>query len=128
MGDLTLSRIFNPPSSRIIMKIGILLSTALIFTGFIAPEAFASGVCGKKAPEASFETTKHLVTICPGEASFQMIITYHDGSGYVRVPATSEGNKFRGSDDEHNYIIDSRKFIIGTDGEEPITENVTSSR
>ncbi|MEA5571943.1 hypothetical protein [Calothrix sp. UHCC 0171] len=110
------------------MRTSIFLSVVLITGALITPEAKAASVCGEKTPEAKFRTTGHLVTICPGEASFQMVITYHDGSGYIRVPANREGGKFSGSDGKHNYIIDSRKFIIGTDGEQPKTENVTNSQ
>ncbi|OKH38019.1 hypothetical protein NIES2101_36260 [Calothrix sp. HK-06] len=118
-------------SVRVIMRANIflpsVLSTILIAGALMAPETKAASVCGEQTPEAKFKTPKHLVTICPGEANFQMVITYYDGSGYTRVPATREGNKYSGTNGQRNYIIDSRKFIIGTDGEQPITENVISS-
>lgn len=49
-----------------------------------------------------------------------MILTYYDGSGYKRIPVIHRGDRFSGSDNEHNYVIDSRQFIIVTDGKEPI--------
>ncbi|WP_201782675.1 hypothetical protein [Calothrix sp. 336/3] len=111
------------------IKIYFLFSSlsVLLLSGLTPLEVKADSVCGEKTPEAKFRTSKHLVTICPGEASFQMIITYRDGSGYIRVPATRQGNKFSGSNNEHNYIVDPRTFIIGTDGKEPIRENVINS-
>ncbi|MDM9380615.1 hypothetical protein QUB80_07835 [Chlorogloeopsis sp. ULAP01] len=114
--------------NKIIKTTGIFCSTLLMVTGFVTPKAKAYGVCGLKTPEAQFKTAKHLVTICPGEASFQMIITYHDGSGYKRMAATRRGDRFSGSDAQHNYIIDSKRFIIGTDGKEPIRENVIQAQ
>lgn len=101
-----------------------LLSFLVILAGAITPEAKAYGVCGLEQEAASFKTTKRLVTICYGEASLQMVITYYNGTGYVKVSATREGDKFSGSNSQNNYIIDSKRFILGTDGEKPIRENV----
>lgn len=113
----------------------IVTITSFLFYGAIAALFLISNqptnaysVCGLKAEEASFKTNSYLITICLGEASYQMIMTYHDGTGYKRIPVQQEGNKFRGSDDQHNYIIDSRQLIIGTDGEDPIREQVIESK
>jgi len=84
----------------------------------------AYSVCGLKREEASFKTKSYLITICPGEASYQMIITYPDGTGYKRISAQKEGNKYRGSTQDHNYIIDPKQLIIGTDGQDPLKEKV----
>lgn len=111
----------------------ILTLTSLLFSGAALlpvsiPPVNAHSVCGLKAEEASFRTKSYLITICLGEASYQMVITYHDGTGYKRIPVQKEGNKFRGSDEQHNYIIDSRQLIIGTDGKDPIREQVIRSK
>jgi hypothetical protein len=105
----------------------ILLSGAIALFPATHP-AKAHSVCGLKPEEASFRTQSYLITICLGEASFQMILTYHDGTGYKRIPVQQEGDKFRGSDGQHNYIIDSRNLVIGTDGKDPIRERVTQSK
>ncbi|WP_013334377.1 hypothetical protein [Gloeothece verrucosa] len=88
----------------------------------------AHSVCGLKKETAAFKTKSYLVTICPGEASFQLILTYHDGTGYKRIPVQQEGRRFRGSDGKNNYIIDRQVFVIGTDGKQPIREVVLESR
>jgi hypothetical protein len=87
-------------------------------------KAIAYSVCGTKREMASFKTESYLITICPGEASLQLILTYHDGTGYKRIPVQEEGQKYRGSDGNQNYIIDKKQLIIGTDGEEPVRESV----
>lgn len=91
-------------------------------------KATAFSVCGVQREEAYFKTKSYLITICRGEASFQLILTYHDGTGYKRIPVQKEGKKFRGSDNKNNFIIDSKQFIIGTDGEQPIREKVIQSK
>jgi hypothetical protein len=90
--------------------------------------AIAHSVCGITREAASFKTKSYLITICPGEASFQLILTYHDGTGYKRIPVQKEGNKYRGSDGKNNYIVDRNQLIIGTDGEEPIREVIIESK
>jgi hypothetical protein len=90
--------------------------------------AIAYSVCGTKREAATFKTKSYLITICPGEASFQLILTYHDGTGYKRIPVQKEGNKYRGSDGKNNYIIDQNQLIIGTDGEDPIREAVIEAK
>lgn len=112
---------------KFIKIVTLALSGAIAFPISIQPTK-AHSVCGLKAEEASFRTQSYLITICPGEASFQMIVTYPDGTGYKRIPVQQEGDQFRGSDEQHNYIIDSRQLIIGTDGEDPIRERVTQFR
>ncbi len=86
------------------------------------------GVCGLEAEVASFRTKSYLRTICLGEASYQMAITYLDGTGYKLIPVQKEGNKFSGTDGQHDYIIDSRELIVGIDGENPIREQVIESQ
>jgi hypothetical protein len=90
--------------------------------------AIAYSVCGTKREAAAFKTKSYLITICPGEASFQLILTYHNGTGYKRIPVQKEGNKYRGSDGKNNYIIDRNQLIIGTDGEDPIREAVIEAK
>ncbi|MBR8830857.1 MAG: hypothetical protein N5P05_000219 [Chroococcopsis gigantea SAG 12.99] len=90
--------------------------------------ASAFSVCGLRREEATFRTKSYLVTICRGEASFQLISTFHDGTGYRRVPVQQEGRKFRGSEGGNNFIIDRNTFVIGTDGKEPIREAVIQSK
>lgn len=90
--------------------------------------AIAYSVCGITREAASFKTKNYLITICHGEASFQLILTYHDGTGYKRIPVQKEGSKYRGSDGKNNYIIDRNQLIIGTDGEPPIREAVIESK
>lgn len=91
----------------------------------VAPiSSLAFSVCGLQEPEATYRTETRLITICIGEASFQLIMTYLDGTGYTRIPVIQEGDLFRGSDGQHNYIIDNNTFVIGTDGEPPIRERV----
>lgn len=103
------------------LKLIKLLSLGLAF--FSLP-AGAFSVCGLAPEEASFKTENHLITICLGEASFQMVITYHDGTGYRIIPVEREGNLFRGTNGQNNFIIDENTFVIGTDGEPPIRESV----
>ncbi len=94
----------------------------------LSQPAIAFSVCGINREEASFKTKSYLVTICRGEASFQMVMTYWDGTGYRKIPVQKEGRKFRGSDGKNNFIIDSKQLIIGTDGEQPVRENVIQSK
>lgn len=117
------------------LKLGKLLTlNSLVFLSAITtfavaqPPANAFSVCGLITPERSFKTESRLITICRGEATFQMIITFHDGTGYQRIPVQQEGNLFRGTDGQHNYIIDDQTFVIGTDGEPPIRERVIESQ
>jgi|GEM_PF-1491347 len=105
-----------------------LLSAAALFTAIPLKQSTAFSVCGLQQPEANFKTNSYLITICRGEATYQMIITFHDGTGYQRIPVEREGSLFRGSDGQHNYIVDSSRFVIGTDGEQPITEQVIESK
>lgn len=115
---------------RSVLKLSaIVLSLAIaipFFTGY-GTKASAFSVCGTRKERATFKTKSYLITICPGEASYQLILTFHDGTGYQRIPVQQEGRKFRGSDGKHNYIIDRQQFIIGTDGEQPIRESVIQS-
>ena len=90
--------------------------------------ATAFSVCGLETPQATFKTTGRLVTICRGEASFQMIMTFYDGTGYQRIPVEREKDLFRGTDGKHNYIINKRELIIGTDGQPPQRERVLQAR
>ena len=110
--------------TKAIITLLVMTSTAVLGTSF-AQKAFAStSVCGLTREYAFFKTKNYLITICVGEASFQMIKLFHDGTGYQRIPVQKEGNKFRGSDDQHNYILDSRQLLIGTDGKPPVIERV----
>jgi len=109
------------------MKLAKLFGLALALTPFYYQSAQAFSVCGLREPEASFKTESRLITICIGEASFQMVITFHDGTGYQIIPVDQEGTMFRGTDGRHNYIIDQNTFVIGTDGEPPIRERVIES-
>lgn len=106
---------------------GISITTSLLWA-LPVQKAFAYSVCGLQAEEASFRTENHLITICSGEASYQMIMTYLDGTGYKRMPAEQRENSFSASDGQHNYIIDSSKLTIGTDGETPQREAVVESK
>ena len=109
---------------KTLMGLGIALGL-----GFGVPSAsLAFSVCGLEQPQATFKTTKRLISICRGEASFQMVITFYDGTGYQRIPVQREKNQFRGTDGQHNYIVNNREFIIGTDGEPPQREKVLQSR
>ena len=111
---------------KFITIVSLLLSGSFSLT--LMKPAQAYSVCGIKGEEASFKTQTYLVTICLGEASYQMIITYPDGTGYKKIPVQREGAKFRGTDGQHNYIIDQQTFVIGTDGEPPIRERVIESQ
>ncbi len=91
-------------------------------------KASAYSVCGLRTQIASFKTNSYLITICPGEASFQLILTYHDGTGYTKIPVEQDGKRYRGSDGKRNYIIDPQQFVIGIDGEQPFRESVIESR
>lgn len=104
------------------------LGIAASITTRLSLKAIAYSVCGLQQEVASYKTKNYLITICPGEASFQLILIYHDGTGYQRIPVQKEGKGFRGTDGQQNYIIDRQQFIIGTDGKEPIRERVLSSR
>ena len=90
--------------------------------------ALGHSVCGLRNTVASFRTAKRLITICPGEASYQMILTFPDGTGYQKIPVERRGKRFNGSDGRHNYVIDKQTFVIGTDGKPPIRQAVTQSR
>ncbi|TVQ41784.1 MAG: hypothetical protein EA365_16840 [Gloeocapsa sp. DLM2.Bin57] len=112
------------------MKLAKLFALALAISPFYHQPAQAFSVCGLRPPEASFKTESRLVTICIGEASFQMVITFHDGTGYEIFPVIErEGNTFRASSQDgiRNFIIDDSTFVIGTDGEMPIREKVLES-
>jgi|688.fasta_scaffold44444_3 hypothetical protein len=104
------------------------LGIATTLTTAFPPKAIAFSVCGLRPEAAAFKTKSYLITICLGEASYQLMLTYHDGTGYKRVPVQREGKRFRGTDGQQNYIIDRQQFVIGTDGKEPIRERVLTSR
>ena len=104
------------------------LGIATILPTTFPSKAIAYSVCGLRPEAAAFKTKSYLITICLGEASYQLILMYHDGTGYKRVPVQREGSKFRGTDGQQNYIIDRQQFVIGTDGKEPIRERVLTSR
>ncbi len=112
------------------MKLAKLFALTFALSPLYYQPAQAYSVCGLKSPEASFKTENRLVTICPGEASFQMVITFHDGTGYEIFPVTERnGNQFRATsgDGVRNLIIDAQTLVIGTDGEMPIRERVLES-
>ncbi len=113
--------------NKIINNTVALSFLATIFTG-IPTNVLAHSVCGLKSEVASFRTSTYLITVCPGEASYQMILMFPDGTGYQKIPTQRQGNRFNGSDGKHNYIIDRQTFIIGTDGEPPIRQAVTRAR
>jgi hypothetical protein len=114
---------------KTLILVGALLSSVTLFGGINPQKADAFSVCGLREPEATFQTDSRLVAICIGEASYQMVIMFHDGTGYTRVPAERQDQGFRGIDPNNinNYLIDSQRFIIGTDGEPPIREAVIQS-
>ncbi|MEB3310487.1 MAG: hypothetical protein VKJ02_09655 [Snowella sp.] len=117
-------------SKSVVIKsclVGLGLVGAIALIPPIHQPAIAHSVCGLQPAYALFRTKSYLVTICLGEATFQLIMTYLDGTGYRKVPVEKEGQRFRGSDGKNNFIIDSRHFIIGTDGEPPIREAVIQS-
>lgn len=101
----------------------LVTSTTFIVSNF-NQNASAFSVCGLSRQHASFKTKSYLITICSGEASLQMVKIFHDGTGYQRIPVQKEGRRFRGSDAQHNYILDSKQLLIGTDGEKPVIERV----
>jgi len=106
----------------------LVMVRATVLTNNFAQRASAFSVCGLSREHASFKTKSYLITICSGEASLQMVKTFWDGTGYQRIPVQREGRLFRGSDDRHNYILDSRQLLIGTDGEKPVIEKVIQRR
>lgn len=108
--------------------VGLGLVSTTLFMPQFHQSAIAFSVCGINREEASFKTKSYLITICRGEATFQMVMTYWDGTGYRKIPVQKEGRKFRGSDGKNNFIIDSRQLIIGTDGEQPVRESVIQSK
>ena len=110
--------------TKAIITLLVMTSTAVLETSFAQKASASTSVCGLSREYAFFKTKNYLITICVGEASFQMIKLFHDGTGYQRIPVQKEGNKFIGSDDKHNYILDSRQLLIGTDGEPPVIEKV----
>lgn len=110
--------------TKAIITLLVMTSTAVLGTSFAQKASASTSVCGLSREYAFFKTKNYLITICVGEASFQMIKLFHDGTGYKRIPVQKEGNKFIGSDDKHNYILDSRQLLIGTDGEPPVIERV----
>jgi hypothetical protein len=110
--------------TKAIITLLVMTSTAVLGTSFAQKASASTSVCGLTREYAFFKTKNYLITICVGEASFQMIKLFHDGTGYQRIPVQKEGNKFIGSDDKHNYILDSRQLLIGTDGEPPVIERV----
>ena len=110
--------------TKAIITLLVMTSTAVLGTSFAQKVSASTSVCGLSREYAFFKTKNYLITICVGEASFQMIKLFHDGTGYQRIPVQKEGNKFIGSDDKHNYILDSRQLLIGTDGEPPVIERV----
>jgi len=110
--------------TKAIITLLVMTSTAVLGTSFAQKVSASTSVCGLTREYAFFKTKNYLITIRVGEASFQMIKLFHDGTGYQRIPVQKEGNKFIGSDDKHNYILDSRQLLIGTDGEPPVIERV----
>lgn len=114
-------------STKAIITLLVMASTTVLTTTF-SQKASAFSVCGLSRQHASFKTKSYLITICSGEASLQMVKTFWDGTGYQRIPVQREGRLFRGSDDRHNYILDSRQLLIGTDGEKPVIEKVIQRR
>jgi hypothetical protein len=112
------------PFVKSIIPLLVIASTTVLMTTFNQKASASSSVCGLTREYAFFKTKNYLITICVGEASFQMIKLFHDGTGYQRIPVQKEGNKFRGSDDKHNYILDSKQLLIGTDGKPPVIEKV----
>ena len=114
--------------TKAIITLLVMTSTAVLGTSFAQKVSASTSVCGLTREYAFFKTKNYLITICVGEASFQMIKLFHDGTGYQRIPVQKEGNKFIGSDDKHNYILDSRQLLIGTDGEPPVIERVTQRK
>ena len=113
----------NSSFTKTIITVLVMASTTVLATN-LSQRADAFSVCGLSREHASFKTKSYLITICSGEASLQMVKIYHDGTGYQRIPVQKEGKKFRGSDDQHNYILDSKQLLIGTDGEQPVIEKV----
>ncbi len=124
-----MNSLFSKKSSftKAIITLLVMTSTTVLGTNF-SQKASAFSVCGLTREYASFKTKSYLITVCVGEASFQMIKMYHDGTGYQRITVQKEGKIFRGSDDQHNYILDSRQLLIGTDGEPPVIERVIQSK
>ncbi|MFM7191225.1 MAG: hypothetical protein ACKOX2_10460, partial [Microcystaceae cyanobacterium] len=55
----------------------IALSLNVAFPLSFTSPVTAFSVCGLEKPQATFKTTGRLVTICRGEASFQMIMTFY---------------------------------------------------
>lgn len=114
---------------KIISNTVILGFLASVFTAIPDKSVMAHSVCGLRNEVASFRTSTYLITICPGEASLQMVLTFPDGTGYQILPAERDGNRFRGSSDgKRNYIVDRQTLIIGTDGEPPVRQKVTRAR
>lgn len=113
--------------TKAIITVLVMASTTVLTSSF-SQRASAFSVCGLSREHASFKTKSYLITICSGEASLQMVKTFWDGTGYQRIPVQKEGRLFRGSDDRHNYILDSRQLLIGTDGEKPVIEKVIQRR
>ncbi|WP_019508738.1 hypothetical protein [Pleurocapsa sp. PCC 7319] len=99
---------------------------AAVLGCFTNPNQFATAhsVCGLNKKQASYRTNNYLISICLGEASYQGVVTYLDGTGYKRFPIQKEGRKYVGIEGNNNYIIDEKTFVLGTDGEEPIRERV----
>jgi len=120
-----MSRLFSKNSlfNKRIITFFVMVTTTILASNF-SQKADAFSVCGLSREHASFKTKSYLITICSGEASLQMVKTFWDGTGYQRIPVEREGRKFRGSDDRHNYILDSKQLLIGTDGEKPVIEKV----
>jgi hypothetical protein len=106
-----------------IMNLQISLVGTLLFLTTMLP-AQAYSVCGLSKSQASFRTKNHLITICSGEASFQMIMTYIDGTGYEKIPVERSQNKYQGSWEDTDYKIDSKFLVIKSKREAPITEKV----
>ncbi len=109
---------------KTLVGLGITLGIGLSFP--VVASAFS--VCGLQKPQATFKTTRRLITICRGEASFQMIMTYYDGTGYQIIPVQREKNLYRGTDGINNFIVNNREFIIGSDGEPPQRERVIQAK
>ena len=114
----------NSLFTKAIITFLVMTSTAVLGSSLTEKASASTSVCGLTREYAFFKTKSFLITICVGEASFQMIKLFHDGTGYQRIPVQKEGKQFRGSDEQHNYILDSRQLLIGTDGKPPVIERV----
>jgi hypothetical protein len=95
-----MNSLFSKKSSftKAIITLFVMASTTVLGTNLNQKASASTSVCGLSREYAFFKTKNYLITICVGEASFQMIKLFHDGTGYQRIPVQKEGNKFIGSD------------------------------